>query len=482
MAFYLLTRLPGLTRLPVFIDEAAHIYWAGHALAGGWMDGKWLSIVIMAGAVRGLPVDSLLAARLGTVALNLGSLLLLVGIGRRLGTRRAGLLAGLFYVLLPYAFFYDRLALTDHSMILFALLAVWFSLLLVEKPRPLIAGGVTLALIAAMLAKLTGAMFAAIPVLAVGLLVPPCQWKRYLLPLAIPLFSVALVYGALYVQAFGEAQYGDKLAASGFSAVLMANSRVILQWVWTMFTPPLALLALVAAGWSVVRRQRQDVFLLALLVLGVLPFAVGAGELYPRYILFALGPAAVLSGRFLAAAERGMTARIAVHPARVAVLAGAVVLLAVWPLALQARIAADPASAPVPERIRWQYVTGLPSGTGLAELAAFLQEQAAATPGGLAVVRFPYLSPVNVGLDVLLAPSDTLSLLTVVHQELHFAEQLELIRKEQRTVLLLAPPVEERYLAVVGESMPGLLSTAELIWEYPKPVDGSSLQVWAFEP
>jgi len=472
---FLLTRLPLLARLPVFLDEGAHIFWAQQNLAGGWVDGKWLSIVIMAGFVRGLPLPPLLAARLCAVILSLGSLLLVIGIGARLGTRRDGLLAGLIYVLLPYTFFYDRLALTDHSMILFGLAGLLLTLDILRIYRFRTAFLLTFALIAAMLAKLTGALYAAVPLLGVAILIPARRW-RAVIPRVLPaLIGVGAVFLALRVREFAGAQFAEKLA----NPAPLANIQQMAEWAWMLLTPPLAVVAALAIGRAALSRRREDYFLLALLALFVLPYVAGAGVLYPRYLLPALGPLVVLCGRFLGAAGDRIARALADRPARTAVLAGGLALLAAWPLALNARIATDPASAPLPERVRWQYLTGWPSGTGLDEAARFIQEQAASEPGGVTVLHIMTLSQSFLGLRLALPPSADVRLETLDPTWPELPAIVEESAAGGRAFLVLSPATEGAYTIAPGRTFADLLAQGTLVWEYPKP-DGSSLEIWEF--
>src|SRR5262245_40168863 len=114
LAAYMVSRLYALTFLPVFVDEAIHIRWAretlqGHLFAGSF-DGKWLPTKVMAAFVA-LPLHPLLAARLAAVLAGAGALAACVFVGRRLYSPRVGWIAGLLYVVAPYALLHNRMAL-----------------------------------------------------------------------------------------------------------------------------------------------------------------------------------------------------------------------------------------------------------------------------------------------------------------------------------------------------------------------------------
>src|SRR6185295_2405973 len=131
LAAYLVSRLYALSALPVFVDEAMHIRWAretlqGHLLAGSF-DGRWLPIKVMAAFVA-LPLPPLLAARLAAVLAGAGTLVACVLVGRRLYSPRVGSIAGLLYLVAPFALLHNRMALADTFAATFAGAALYFSI------------------------------------------------------------------------------------------------------------------------------------------------------------------------------------------------------------------------------------------------------------------------------------------------------------------------------------------------------------------
>ena len=77
VALHLLTRLPHLTRLPVFLDEAMHLDWAFRTAATGQLvghtdGGRYLPIWVYA-LVAGHATDPLRAARLCSVVSGLAA-------------------------------------------------------------------------------------------------------------------------------------------------------------------------------------------------------------------------------------------------------------------------------------------------------------------------------------------------------------------------------------------------------------------------
>ncbi|HEY8231130.1 MAG TPA: hypothetical protein VIJ10_00570, partial [Vicinamibacteria bacterium] len=88
-ALYLATRLPGLSLLPIFLDETLHVRWALLLSQGerSW-DATWKwgrALTIWLGAlVSPFAADLLRANRLVSIALGALTLLATVGIARRL--------------------------------------------------------------------------------------------------------------------------------------------------------------------------------------------------------------------------------------------------------------------------------------------------------------------------------------------------------------------------------------------------------------
>ncbi len=120
-AFYLITRLLALTRLPVFADEAIYIYWSQLA-ASDWQrfafyplnDGKTPLLIWLMIPLQFLCRDPLWAGRLVSVIFGLGQIYVTMLIVSLFSTRRRyRLLAGLLVIISPGLLLNSRLALMD---------------------------------------------------------------------------------------------------------------------------------------------------------------------------------------------------------------------------------------------------------------------------------------------------------------------------------------------------------------------------------
>jgi len=158
--FYFFSRLQNLTSIPVFCDEAIYIRWAQIIQSEDNLrfipqtDGKqplfmWLNAVTLK-----FIQDPLVAGRLISVFAGFGLLLVLFlttvifinyedkesNIFKFIKTSinknfYQGLFTSLIYCLIPFSFFFDRLALADNLLSFFGFLALFFSFLLSKYPR-----------------------------------------------------------------------------------------------------------------------------------------------------------------------------------------------------------------------------------------------------------------------------------------------------------------------------------------------------------
>ncbi len=158
--FYFVSRFQNLNSIPVFCDEAIYIRWAQIIQSEDNLrfipqtDGKqplfmWLNAVTLK-----LVGDPLISGRLISIFSGFGLLLVLflttavflnyedkeTNIFKFIKTSinknfYQGLFTSLIYCLIPFSFFFDRLALADNLLSFFGFLALLFSFLLSKYPR-----------------------------------------------------------------------------------------------------------------------------------------------------------------------------------------------------------------------------------------------------------------------------------------------------------------------------------------------------------
>lgn len=131
--FFLFTRLYNLETLPVFGDEAIYVRWSQIIKSVDSLrfipqtDGKQ-PLFMWATALNLKFFEPLIAGRLISVLAGLGSTVLLYLIS-------GSFLPSLIYTLLPFTFFFDRLATADNLLSFFGLFSLYLSLKLSQKPR-----------------------------------------------------------------------------------------------------------------------------------------------------------------------------------------------------------------------------------------------------------------------------------------------------------------------------------------------------------
>jgi len=130
---FLISRIWNLNSMPVFGDEAIYVRWAQIIKSVDTLrfipqtDGKqplfmWLNAITLR-----LISDPLISARLISVFSGLGILITLFLISH-------SLLPSLIYLVLPFSFFFDRLATADTLLSFLGILSLYLSLRLAKKP------------------------------------------------------------------------------------------------------------------------------------------------------------------------------------------------------------------------------------------------------------------------------------------------------------------------------------------------------------
>jgi hypothetical protein len=484
---FLLTRMVFLTRLPVYVDESVHINWArelfGPSFAAEFSVGRWLPIRMMALFLL-LPVDPLFAARLGSVSMGLAVLVGCVLINRELFSSTSGLLTGIAYTVVPYAVLYDRMALVDVYVVAFGTWAVYASIVAARRRSAGCFFAFGLCIYGAILSKPTGGLFLLIPILVSVVLLVRGERSAYLRSASPTLIGGMALLALLVWAGYGAGLLASQVAFEGsaqLTAVLVPNLDTSMQWFEMLFTPPVALLTIVAiAGASMagIAGARAEAFLVSLLAVAVLPVTLVSRTWYPSYLLFAVVPITLLLGRIIAQSATACS-RVALRfgprleiPARQGCYVVGVLLLVFSTAPLHLALLTRPQDAALPEVERTRYISGGLSGYGLPELAAFLREQARAGP--LNVVRFDLVQPPREGLDVYLSADDSIHLHTVDHRDERAAAQLARLTATRRTLFVSNPDHEKS----VGVSVGASVASGARIWSYERPGAQTQLDVW----
>ena len=388
IAGYLFSRTWHLAGLAMFFDEATHLLWAERlwhsaSAAAPVAAGKLLQVALTAVTLR-LPLDPLWTGRMTTVAVAGGAAWAAFAIGRRLGGRELGVLAAAFYLCCPFALVYDRMNLADAYASTFAGLTLLMCLRLLDAPGLVTAIGLGLAMAGSELAKATGAIAFSLPLAALGLAREGSgiRWRSVLGAYAVGLSLVAAPL-ALFLTRTGEiaakaATESDRLALA------LENARVLVGWLISYWTPLVAFLVVLGAAWSLLRGGPGDRLLVLAMLLPVGVFAVGARQLYPRYVLSATIPALVLAAR--GASETGVWLARRTPPATPGARWLIAAIAPLPALAACAQIVSEPVRAPLPAIERFQYIEGWPSGYGWREACDLIRRLGRTEAAGVQVV------------------------------------------------------------------------------------------------
>ncbi|NJL92665.1 MAG: hypothetical protein HC915_02510 [Anaerolineae bacterium] len=288
-------------------------------------------------------------------------------IARTLGDVQAGLLSATFYTLVPYAFFFERMALADAWAGLIATGMVWVAIRFARRPtwRTAFWVGVFMALTPA--AKLTMAFMAAIPAPAVLLLGRYRSlsdlWRRYGLRSFFALLVTALLWMLVLVPAVIENLSGgpDYILFDNHLVGVATESQTLGEklgeW-WEkqalLMSVPLTVFWLVAWPFALLQQPRRLGLLLSWLALAWFAtfFVIAPGSFQSRYLMAGFPAVAVTLGVGGLVLLRVVTEQLAHSQARALAWGGFVLALVFWaagfalPFAQQA--STDPAALHLP--------------------------------------------------------------------------------------------------------------------------------------
>ncbi len=384
--FYFLSRLIRLTLIPIFTDEAIYIRWSEIArYDAAWRyislsDGKqplfvWLTMIIF-------PFfnDPLFAGRLVSVLAGFGTAIGLFLLSYELFKKKEiGFLAVGLYLLYPFAMVYDRMALMDGMVGMFAVWALYFQVLLIRRLRLDVALLLGMILGGGILTKSTGLI--SIYLLPFSLLLFPWQDKKrkrklllwiglaliaviesqmmYLVLRLSPLFSMIATKNSVFV-------YSIKEYLSHPFRFLWGNLLGLWDWFIGYFSwPVFGLLAFsVITFW---RFFKEKALLLVWFSLPFVAIALFGRVLYPRFIFFM-----TLSLLPLVALTLDKLFGLLKKPWLLVVVS---LLLACFWLRSDWQLLTTPYTADIPNADKGQYFNDWPAGGGVNEVVAFLNKE-----------------------------------------------------------------------------------------------------------
>lgn len=411
IGFYFLIRIIRLTLIPIFTDEAIYVRWAEIArYDAAWRfiplsDGKQPLFVWLAMVIFPFFSDPLFAGRLVSVLAGLGTMVGLFLLGWRLfGKRQIGFLAAGLYLLYPFALVYDRMALMDGLVGMFAVWALLFEILLVQTLRLDVALILGMIIGGGILTKSSG--FFNLYLLPFSLLLFPWQdkqrTKKLLLWLGLALIVVIesqMMYLVLRLSPlFNMVAEKNNVFIYPFKEWLdhpfrffLGNLMGLWDWFIGYFSwPVFGLLAFsVITIW---RYFRKKALLLVWFGAPFVALALFGRVLYPRFVF-----SMTLSLLPLAALSLGQLFNLLKKPWLIALVS---LFLASFWIRSDWQLLTNPYTADIPKADKGQYFNDWPAGGGVNEVVAFLNKES--KKGKIYVATEGTFGPLPYALEVYL--------------------------------------------------------------------------------
>lgn len=383
-----LSRLFHLTQIPIFTDEAIYIRWAQIGLNDpahryiSLTDGKQpLMTWLMYPALK-IFSDPLFAGRFVSVLAGTAAVLGIYMATRELFGRKAAFFAGIIYLISPFAFNYDRLALMDSLLASLGIWCLFLSVVLIKKVR----------LDIALILGIVGGF---------GLLTKSsAQFFFYCLPFSLLLFNwkqknagrLLLNWIAYCSIAFMIAQtmYNSLRLSPWFYiinqknlvfiysfseffrapfAVLFGNLIGLTTILVSYLTIPMVIAILGGLVLMFVKREKKILMLFLWFLFPYMALAAFGMIIYPRFILFMVYPLFIIAAYTL-----GTLFNFFLKKNKL----GLLVIPAVLGISLVQSIllAVNPVMADIPDSDRKQLFLDWPSGYGVKEVVSFIEDKA----------------------------------------------------------------------------------------------------------
>lgn len=304
LVFFLL-RLLNIMSFPLETDEIRHIVRARETLEGdlfiGLREGWKQTYIWLIAIASPFFVNLIVTARIMAVLAGLINGWVCYRLAQALyPSRRLGYLAALFYLFIPFAVFYDRLALTDSLLTTLMGLSLLLSFRLWQQPsmKWAILLGLTFSL--ATLTKPYALLYYPAPLLTWLILGRKINYSKIIK-------MITVVYGTtlfawLLILTAGRPAYTDdhskKLVFNtgdvAFLETVRSNLSLAVQWLTAYLTVPFTGLLILAILFVLFKRDRIGFVLLVLIVTPVVAFSLVTSVWYARYLLPLLVPMSVL--------------------------------------------------------------------------------------------------------------------------------------------------------------------------------------------
>ncbi len=302
--FYLFSRYLNLTSMPVFGDEAIYVRWSQIIKSVDTLrfvpqtDGKqplfmWLTTLNLRF------FDALSAGRLISVFSGAGTIIVLFLISQ-------SFLPSIIYVLLPFTFFFDRLATADNLLSFFGLLSLYLSLYLAKKPRLDLSMILGVSMGLAWLTK-SPAIYFVVLSLATFIFYNPKNYKKIYYPL-LSVFIAFIIYNILRLgPQFSQIAIRNRdyiwpiteILKHPFDPLIPHLKDILGIYTYFISIPVLLSPILYLFFKKKIKFNRESVIILGWWILPLIANAAMAKVFTARYILFVLPALILLLSKFL---------------------------------------------------------------------------------------------------------------------------------------------------------------------------------------
>lgn len=389
VGLYFFTRLYHLTKLPVFCDEAIYIRWAQIMKSEPSLrflplqDGKqplfmWLIMPSLKVFSDPLFAGRMISVMAGLMSL-LGVIILPIIVNRAI---TGGLIGGLFYTLLPFTLFFDRMALVDSLLSAFGIWSLILAILLGQTKRLDVAMVLGILLGGALLTKSPGMFFVGLAPIAAAFqlivnnekLKVELRVKSLVKLIGLFLISLVFVFGIYNILRLGPNFHmvgiRNKDYIYSFSEIIkhpfhpfLENIKSAFRYYWHYLTPSILFLGAIGILIEIWKLRTRNWKLLIWWLLPLLAQTSVAKVFTARYILFSIPP-------FILFASYGLQAILKKLKIKAVVL----LIILLPTLFFDWHLWHNPAKASFPEDERAGYLEEWTAGWGIKEIADYLKK------------------------------------------------------------------------------------------------------------
>lgn len=408
LAIFLL-RFYHLTIIPVFADEAIYIRWAQVMRAEETLrflplsDGKeplfmWVAIPFLK-----FISDPLIAGRVVSVVSGLGTLFGVSLLSYLLfKSKKVALAAGLIYAVSPFTFFFDRMALVDSMLTMFAVWTFIFTYLSFTKERLDFAMLAGFALGGAWLTKSTALLFAImVPTLWLFIKSP----KKLIKIIPFTLVILLIGYGMFNILRLGPNFH--LIASRNLDYVYPLNHFLVspldplkpflsASWQWLAMMGPWTILILGLIAYVVnIKKYWRQLTILTIWFLGPVVVQSEFAKVFTaRYILFTIPFLITIAASVFLEERKNM----------IKILTFVLAFFVSQSLVFDYQLLVNPAKANLPRSERSGYLEEWTAGQGIRETADYLVQEQKINPKEKIVIGTEgYFGTLPDGLQMYLA-------------------------------------------------------------------------------